>query len=73
MSRRTTKQRRAALWRKEWCATVREHRASTPRLVDPGWWDDVAPLCADYGQSFDRRQPPWGFGLRVPASRRSAP
>lgn len=53
MSRRSTKQRRAALWRREWCALVREWREE--------WGDEMAGHMASYSEQLARG--PWAFGL----------
>jgi hypothetical protein len=64
MSRLTTKQRRARLWRRSWVRHVRLLRADPPPF---GWrraaWDALAPDAASYCQSAERHA---GFKVPLP-------
>jgi hypothetical protein len=68
VSRRTTKQRRAALWRREWEQFYREEMATTPpELFAPDEWRAIVPDLADYSVSVLRREvEQGGLGLRWP-------
>ncbi len=70
MSRRRTKQRRAALWRREWqrfyLAEAGDGTAP-PYGIDAAEWLDLVPHMADYSGSLQRREETLGgLGLRWP-------
>jgi hypothetical protein len=80
VSRLTTKQRRARLWRRDWCKDAREMHADPPEptyqwggetrvLWGPGQWDALVPHMADYAQALMRGKTPSALGLKIPQQR----
>ncbi len=74
MSKRSTKQRRAALWRREWQRAYREAVSMDPGTTSYGAplfsateWDALVPDIAHYSERLQRHEPTrGGMGLRWP-------
>ncbi len=61
MSRLTTKQRRARLWRRDWQKDYRDIAATTEPGFPVAVW-----LMTEYAQVLSRHEQPFGLGLRYP-------